>query len=90
MEVNPTHFAQRLAISRLVDYTYIFRGSSPLTEFCQVQNSLCLQSCVLYWIIGSVTARHLSSGRQPNLVAWYKEWNYGTFAPRHFRSREGK
>jgi len=29
--------------------------------------------------IGSVTAQHLSSGRQPNFVAWYKEWNYGTF-----------
>jgi len=30
--------------------------------------------------IGSVTARHLSSGRQPKFAAWYKEWNYGTFA----------
>ena len=29
---------------------------------------------------GSVTARHSSCGRQPNLVAWYKEWNYETFA----------
>jgi len=28
---------------------------------------------------GSVTARHSSSGHQPNFVAWYKEWNYGTF-----------
>jgi len=30
--------------------------------------------------IGSVTARHSSSGRQLNFVAWYKEWNYGTSA----------
>jgi len=30
--------------------------------------------------IGSVTARHSSSRRQPNFAAWYKEWNYGTFA----------
>jgi len=30
--------------------------------------------------IGSVTARHSSSGRQPNFVAWYKEWNCGIFA----------
>jgi len=30
--------------------------------------------------IGSVTARHSTSGRQPNFVAWYREWNYGTFA----------
>ena len=27
--------------------------------------------------IGSVTARHSSSGRQPNFEALYKEWNYG-------------
>jgi len=30
--------------------------------------------------IGSVTARHSTSGRQPNFAAWYKEWNYGNFA----------
>jgi len=30
--------------------------------------------------IGSVTARHSSSGRQPYFAAWYKQWNYGTFA----------
>jgi len=34
----------------------------------------------LAFYIGSVTARHASSGRQPNFVAWYIEWNYGTFA----------
>ena len=27
----------------LVHYIYIFGGSCPLTEFCQVQNSLCVQ-----------------------------------------------
>jgi len=56
----------------LVHYIYIFRGSCPLTEFCLVQNKLSY--------IGSVTARHSSSGRQPNFAAWYNEWNYGTFA----------
>ena len=30
--------------------------------------------------IGSVTARHSSSGHQPNVAVWYNEWNYGTFA----------
>ena len=30
--------------------------------------------------LGSVTARHSSSGRQPNYAAWYTEWNYVTFA----------
>jgi len=27
----------------LVHYIYIFRGSCPVTEFCHVQNSLCVQ-----------------------------------------------
>jgi len=27
----------------------------------------------------SVTVPHLSTGRQTNFVAWYKEWNEGTF-----------
>jgi len=30
--------------------------------------------------IGSVTARHSSSGRQPNFAAWYKEWTDGSLA----------
>ena len=37
--------------------------------------------------IGRVTARHSSSGHQPNFVAWCKEWNYGTSAPRDFQQR---
>ena len=32
----------------------------------------------------SVTAQHSSSQRQPNFAAWCREWNYRTFAPRHF------
>jgi len=39
-----------------------------------------LMPSVAFSYIGSVTARHSSSGRQPNVAAWYKEWNYGTFA----------
>jgi len=64
--------------------TYIFGGSCPLTEFCKVHPSLAFS------YIGSITARHSSSERQPNFApftAWYKEWNYGTFAPRHFQQR---
>ena len=59
----------------LVHYTYIFWGSCPLREFCHctVQNSLCVQ--VLHSHIGSVTARQSSSGREPNVAVWYKEWN---------------
>jgi len=37
--------------------------------------------------IGSVTARHLNSQRQPKFVVLYKEWNYRTFAPHHFQQR---
>ena len=33
----------------------------------------------------SVTTQHLSSGCQPNFTAWYKEWNYRIFGPRHFQ-----
>jgi len=38
-----------------------------------------LRPSLAFSYIGSVTVRHLSSGRQPNFAAWYKEWNYGTF-----------
>jgi len=39
--------------------------------------------------ISSVTARHSSSGRQPNSAAWYKEWNYRTFAEGATYIRQG-
>jgi len=50
----------------LVHYIYTFGGSCPLTEFGQVQYWLSVQivRSPIYWY--SVTARHSSSGRQPN------------------------
>ena len=39
--------------------------------------------------IGGVTARHWSSGRQPNFAAWYKERNYGTFTDGATCTRQG-
>jgi len=39
-----------------------------------------LRPSLAFSCIGSVTARHSSSRHQPNFAAWYKEWNYGTFA----------
>jgi len=39
-----------------------------------------LRPSLAFLYVGSVTARHSSSGRQPNFAAWCKEWNYGTFA----------
>jgi len=65
----------------LVRYVYVSRGSCLLTEFFKMQNSLCVQ--VLR------TARHSTSRRQPNFVAWYKEWNYGTFTESATYTRQG-
>jgi len=48
-------------------------GISPRAKFS-------LRPSLAFSYIGSVTARHSSGGRQPNFAAWYKEWNYGTFA----------
>jgi len=48
----------------LVHYIYTFRGSCPLTEFCHVQNWLCVQ--VLRSPLFRVIAQHSSSGRQPS------------------------
>ena len=39
-----------------------------------------LRPSLAFSYIISVTAQHSSRGRQPNFVAWYKKWNYGTFA----------
>jgi len=39
-----------------------------------------LRPSLAFSYIGSVTARHSSSGRQPNCAAWNTEWNYVTFA----------
>ena len=47
---------------------YIFGGCRPVTEFCQVQNSLCVLQ-FLHSPIGSVTSRHSSSGCEPNHAA---------------------
>jgi len=54
-----------------------------------------LRPSLAFFYIGSVTARHWSSWRQPNLAAWYKEWDYGTFAfqqraPPIFRGRPSR
>ena len=48
-----------------IDCIYIFGGCCSVTEFCQVQNSVCVLQ-VLRSPIGSVTARQSSSGREPN------------------------
>jgi len=49
-------------------YIYIFGGYRPVTEFCQVQNSVCILQ-VLRSPIFSITAWHSSSRRKPNFAA---------------------
>jgi len=39
-----------------------------------------LRPTLAFSYIGSVTAWHSSSGREPSFAAWYKEWNYTAFA----------
>jgi len=62
---------------RLLGYTFSGAlapdGISPRAKFT-------LRPSLAFSYFGSVTARHSSSGRQPNFAAWYKEWNYRTFA----------
>ena len=55
-------------------------GILPVAKFT-------LRPSLAFSYIGSVTARHSSSVRCPNFAAWYKEWNYETFAPPHFQQR---
>jgi len=59
---------------------YTFGGSCPLTEFCQVQNSHQVRvwpSPILAALLHGTPAAGVS---QSNFAAWYREWNYGTFA----------
>jgi len=56
-----------LPLPGLIHYIYIFGGCCSVTEFCKVPNSLCVLQ-VLRSPIGIVTARQLSSGREPNFA----------------------
>jgi len=65
-----TMFGRLLVYGSWAGTLYIhFLRSCPVTEFCQVQSSLCVQVAFSY--IVSVTIRHSSSGRQQNFAAWY-------------------
>jgi len=74
-EVNQT-LQDVLPSPGLVHYIYIFGASCPYEILPDAKFTRCPSLAFSY--IGSVTARHSSSVRQP-FVAWYTEWNYGTF-----------
>jgi len=52
----------------LVQYIYLFGGSCPDRISPGAKFTLCPSLAFSY--IGSITARHFSSGRQPNFAAW--------------------
>jgi len=87
---QPTMFGPLLAgLDWLVHYIYLLRGYCHITEFFQVQNWFCVQvlrSSILAALLDGTRAVDVSR----TLRRVYKEWDYGTFAPRHFRSRERK
>ena len=74
------NFARCLAVSWAgILHIYVFLGLlSP--DWTLPGTILTLHPSLAFSYIGSITAQHSTSGRQPNFVAWYKEWNYRTFA----------
>ena len=63
----------------LVHYINIFRGFCPHDRISPCA-SFILHPSLPFSYIGSITARHSTSGHKPNFTTWYKEWSYRTFA----------
>ena len=81
-------FARCLAISCTGTLYIHFWGLLPPNGILSAAKFI-LHPSLAFSYIGSVTARHSSSGRQPNFVASYKERNYGTFAEGATYIRQG-
>jgi len=63
----------------LVYYIYTFRGSCPLTEFCQVQNLPCvkvLHSPVLATLLHGIGAVQWASAKRCGVVQGMELWNF--------------
>jgi len=73
------NFAWCLAVSWASTFYIHFQGFLPQGKLAQCKIHFTSKGLAFSYI-GSVSARHSMSGRQPNFAAWYKEWNYGTFA----------
>ena len=71
------NFARGLAVSCAATLYIYFRGLLPPDWILPVAK-FTLRPSLAFSYIASVTARHSSSGHQPNFTAWYKEWNYRT------------
>jgi len=76
------NFARSLVVSCAGTLYIHFGAFAPLTEFCHMQNSLCVQ--VLHSAILAAALLHgtPAAGLSQTLQCgmWYKELNYGTFA----------
>jgi len=73
------NFARCLAVSWAATLCIHFWGLLP-PDGITPRAKFTLHPSLAFSYIGNVTVRHFSSGHQPNFAAWYKEWNYGTFA----------
>jgi len=82
------NFARCLRVSWAGTLYIHFRGFLPPDRILRGVNSLYVQ-VLRSPILAASTARYSSSGRQPNFAAWYKEWNYGTFAEGATYIRQG-
>jgi len=80
-EANQT--ARSLAVSwastLYIIYIYIHFWGLLLPNGILLHAKFTLRPSLAFSYIGSVTARHSSSGPPPNFLACYKEWNYGTY-----------
>jgi len=66
------NFAGCMAVSQAGTLYIHFRGLLPVGRI--------LRTTLAFSYIGSVTAWHSTSEHEPSFAAWYKEWNYRTFA----------
>jgi len=76
---NQPNFARCLAVS-WAGILYIHFGGALAPNGILPGAKFTLHPSLAFFCFDSVTARHFSSGHQPNFAAWYKEWNYWTFA----------
>ena len=74
------NFAQCLAVSWAGTLDIDFRGTLAPPDSILPGAKFTLRPSLAFAYIGSVTAGHSNSGRQPNFGASCREWNYGTFA----------
>jgi len=80
------NFARCLAICWASILYVHFRGLLPPNRILPGAK-FTLRPILVFFYFGSVTALLWSSEHQPNFAALFKEWNYGTFAPRYFQQR---